>query len=100
MSLTWTNIRLAGQAIVTVGCVLSSVRAIVGAVNELRQDFHSPQRRSDADSAPATKQLGPKVRTGPRAGQVRARNLNGQWRRKRRDAGIARGPYRRTRSAV
>lgn len=31
---------------------------------------------------------GPLVRTGPTAGQVRSRNNNGRWRKKRSDAGI------------
>lgn len=35
---------------------------------------------------------GPIVKTGPTAGQVRSRNNNGQWRAKRSDAGIPRGP--------
>ena len=35
---------------------------------------------------------GPIVKTGPTAGNVRSRNEDGQWRRKRSDAGIARGP--------
>lgn len=30
---------------------------------------------------------GPVVKTGPTAGQYRSRNKNGQWRRKRSDAG-------------
>ena len=30
---------------------------------------------------------GPLVKTGPTAGQNRSRNKNGQWRRKRSDAG-------------
>lgn len=30
---------------------------------------------------------GPMVRTGPTAGQNRSRNKNGEWRRKRSDAG-------------
>jgi hypothetical protein len=30
---------------------------------------------------------GPVVKTGPTAGQNRSRNQNGQWRRKRSDAG-------------
>ena len=30
---------------------------------------------------------GPVVKTGPTAGQNRSRNKNGQWRRKRSDAG-------------
>lgn len=42
--------------------------------------------------APTDKRLGPLVETGPNAGKVRARNTNGQWRRKRRDAGAPRGP--------
>lgn len=33
---------------------------------------------------------GPIVKTGPTAGQNRSRNKNGQWRRKRSDAGIPR----------
>lgn len=34
---------------------------------------------------------GPVVKTGPTAGQNRSRNQNGQWRRKRSDAGTKRG---------
>ena len=34
---------------------------------------------------------GPVVKTGPTAGQNRSRNNNGQWRRKRSDAGTTRG---------
>lgn len=34
---------------------------------------------------------GPVVKTGPTAGQNRSRNKNGQWRRKRSDAGKSRG---------
>lgn len=34
---------------------------------------------------------GPVVKTGPTAGQNRSRNQNGQWRRKRSDAGKTRG---------
>lgn len=34
---------------------------------------------------------GPVVKTGPTAGQNRSRNKNGQWRRKRSDAGKKRG---------
>ena len=33
---------------------------------------------------------GPVVKTGPTAGQNRSRNKNGQWRRKRSDAGKSR----------
>ena len=33
---------------------------------------------------------GPVVKTGPTAGQNRSRNKNGQWRRKRSDAGQTR----------
>ena len=33
---------------------------------------------------------GPIVKTGPTAGQNRSRNKNGQWRRKRSDAGKSR----------
>lgn len=33
---------------------------------------------------------GPIVKTGPTAGNERTRNKNGQWRRKRNDAGISR----------
>ncbi len=33
---------------------------------------------------------GPKVKTGPTAGRVRSRNKNGQWRKKRSDAGKSR----------
>lgn len=33
---------------------------------------------------------GPIVKTGPTAGQNRSRNMNGQWRRKRSDAGKSR----------
>lgn len=35
---------------------------------------------------------GPIVKTGPTAGKVRSRNKNGQYRRKRSDAGVSRGP--------
>lgn len=35
---------------------------------------------------------GPIVKTGPTAGKVRSRNKNGQYRRKRSDAGVPRGP--------
>lgn len=35
---------------------------------------------------------GPLVKTGPTAGQNRSRNKNGQWRRKRSDAGTKRAP--------
>jgi hypothetical protein len=38
----------------------------------------------------ATKPRGPIVRTGPTAGQVRSRNLDGRWRAKRSDAGSSR----------
>lgn len=34
---------------------------------------------------------GPIVKTGPTMNNVRTRNKNGQWRRKRSDAGISRG---------
>ncbi|MBR4863280.1 MAG: hypothetical protein IKU07_01785 [Oscillospiraceae bacterium] len=34
---------------------------------------------------------GPVVKTGPTAGQNRSRNQNGQWRKKRSDAGKSRG---------
>ena len=34
---------------------------------------------------------GPIVKTGPTAGKVRSRNKNGQYRRKRSDAGVPRG---------
>lgn len=34
---------------------------------------------------------GPVIKTGPTAGQNRSRNKNGQWRRKRSDAGKRRG---------
>lgn len=34
---------------------------------------------------------GPIVRTGPTSGQNRSRTQNGQWRRKRSDAGKKRG---------
>ncbi len=33
---------------------------------------------------------GPLVKTGPTAGQVRSRNNDGQWRKKRSDAGKSR----------
>lgn len=33
---------------------------------------------------------GPVIKTGPTAGQNRSRNDNGQWRKKRSDAGIPR----------
>jgi hypothetical protein len=33
---------------------------------------------------------GPKVKTGPTAGNTRSRNKNGQWRKKRSDAGSSR----------
>jgi hypothetical protein len=33
---------------------------------------------------------GPVVQTGPTAGQNRSRNSNGQWRKKRSDAGVPR----------
>ncbi|MNJ90574.1 hypothetical protein D3C87_81840 [compost metagenome] len=33
---------------------------------------------------------GPIVKTGPTAGNVRSRNLDGRWRAKRSDAGIPR----------
>ena len=33
---------------------------------------------------------GPVVKTGPTAGQNRSRNQNGQWRKKRSDAGKSR----------
>lgn len=33
------------------------------------------------------KKDGPKVKTGPTSGQTRSRNNDGQWRRKRSDAG-------------
>lgn len=33
------------------------------------------------------KKTGPKVKTGPTAGQERARNKNGRWHAKRSDAG-------------
>lgn len=33
---------------------------------------------------------GPIVKTGPTAGQVRTRNSDGTWRKKRSDAGITR----------
>jgi hypothetical protein len=33
---------------------------------------------------------GPIVKTGPTAGQVRSRNDDGQWRKKRSDAGTTR----------
>lgn len=33
---------------------------------------------------------GPIVKTGPTAGQVRSKNKNGQWRRKRSDSGKSR----------
>jgi len=43
----------------------------------------------------ASKQMaktkGPVVKTGPTAGQVRSRNLDGAWRKKRSDAGLSRG---------
>lgn len=34
---------------------------------------------------------GPIVKTGPTSGDVRSRNKNGQWRKKRSDAGVPRG---------
>jgi len=34
---------------------------------------------------------GPVVKTGPTAGQVRSRNEDGTWRKKRSDAGKSRG---------
>ena len=34
--------------------------------------------------------VGPVVKTGPTAGQNRSRNKNGQWRKKRSDAGQSR----------
>ena len=37
------------------------------------------------------KPKGPVVKTGPTAGQVRSRNLDGTWRKKRSDAGLSRG---------
>jgi len=36
------------------------------------------------------KNNGPKVKTGPTAGQTRSRNKNGRWRAKRSDAGVSR----------
>ena len=33
---------------------------------------------------------GPKVKSGPTFGKIRSRNKNGQWRRKRADAGFSR----------
>ena len=33
---------------------------------------------------------GPVVKSGPTAGNVRTRNSNGQWRKKRSDAGVKR----------
>lgn len=35
---------------------------------------------------------GPLVKSGPNAGQVRSKNKDGQWRKKRSDAGISRKP--------
>ncbi|MCM1508136.1 MAG: hypothetical protein NC177_13555 [Ruminococcus flavefaciens] len=35
---------------------------------------------------------GPLVKSGPTAGQVRSRNNDGTWRKKRSDAGIKRKP--------
>jgi hypothetical protein len=37
------------------------------------------------------KPKGPVVKTGPTAGQVRSRNFDGTWRKKRSDAGLPRG---------
>lgn len=34
-----------------------------------------------------SKNKGPRVKTGPTAGEVRSKNKDGQWRRKRSDAG-------------
>ena len=42
-------------------------------------------------SASPNKTGGPIVKTGPTQGQNRSRNKNGQWRRKRSDAGKKRG---------
>lgn len=33
---------------------------------------------------------GPIVKTGPTAGQIRSKNKDGQWRKKRSDTGISR----------
>ncbi len=33
---------------------------------------------------------GPKVKSGPTFGKIRSRNKNGQWRKKRSDAGFSR----------
>ncbi len=41
-------------------------------------------------NASPSKTGGPIVKTGPTAGKVRSRNKNGQWRRKRSDAGQSR----------
>ncbi len=42
---------------------------------------------SHATSASPSQTHGPVVKTGPTAGQNRSRNKNGQWRKKRSDAG-------------
>ncbi|GAA5012975.1 hypothetical protein GCM10025794_01180 [Massilia kyonggiensis] len=43
-----------------------------------------------ADSGATKREGGPRVKTGPTRGKVRARNTNGQGRAKRNDAGTKR----------
>lgn len=43
--------------------------------------------KEDNKMASPKETKGPIVKTGPTAGQVRSRNADGQWRRKRSDAG-------------
>lgn len=43
-----------------------------------------------ADSGATKREGGPRVKTGPTRGEVRARKTNGQWRAKRNDAGTKR----------
>ena len=53
-------------------------------------DLISNTTSNYASSASPKDTHGPIVKTGPTAGQNRSRNQNGQWRRKRSDAGKAR----------
>lgn len=43
---------------------------------------------------------GPIVKTGPTAGEVRSKNKNGQWHKKRSDAGVPRGTRTKGKSAL
>ena len=52
------------------------------------EDFDSGMRYTKGTSPRETG--GPVVKTGPTAGQNRSRNKNGQWRKKRSDAGKSR----------